>query len=78
MGRQSCLLRSQQMLGCCSDGLAAAAGVFSERDLARSIAKARTLMRQGRLQRSQTGSRGRNVEGREEVFQGNQCDVDDF
>lgn len=58
MGRQSCLLRSQQILGCCSDRLAAAAGVFSERDLTRSIAKARALVRQGRLERSQTGSRG--------------------
>lgn len=44
------------MLGCCSD-----AGVFC--DLTRSVAKARALVRRGRLQRSQTG---------------NQCEVDDF
>lgn len=37
---------------------ASAAGVISERDLTRSIAKARALMRQGRLQRSQTVSHG--------------------
>lgn len=63
------------MLGCCSDGLAAAAGVFSERDLTRSIAEARTLMRRGRLQCSQTGRRGGKQGG---GGRGNQCEVDDF